>query len=150
MVLGGSSPVVISGLQACAVDWPAQELGLRALAELVWSFAWSKRPPAAAFQAHLRTAVGDPQRDWRAWCEGAGAGRMLMLLWGLASLQVMPCDPFLEAACGQLTSIPLAGLPSKVQWLVLESADLHPAPGAVSVLSCVVSWLLAPGALLSI
>ena len=38
-----------------------------------------------------------------------------MLLWGLAVLHVMPCEPFLEAACWQLTHVPLSRLPSKVQ-----------------------------------
>ncbi|GAB4817659.1 hypothetical protein N2152v2_004705 [Parachlorella kessleri] len=130
VVLGGTSHVVIAGLQRCAVNWGAEEYSLHALAELAWSFAHFKRPTAAALQAHLRMAVEDPQCDWRAWFEGASSGQLLMLLWGLAALQAMPCEAFLEAVCWQMTNLTLAGLPSKSLVTLLWALARLRAPDA--------------------
>lgn len=114
VLLGGRSPLVLSALQDQACSWAAEEYTASPLSELAWSLAWAKRPPTPAMAAHLAAAVQQEQRDWGAWLGGARAGRLVMLLWGLASLRCQPCAALLEAACQRLQQVPLSGMPTKV------------------------------------
>lgn len=129
VVLGGSSQVVLGALQEEACNWAGPDYALRPLCELVWSLAWTKRPPAPAFLRHVEGVVQDAERDWRDWLRGARAGRLVMLLWGLAGLRCQPCEALLEAASDRLARLPLAGVSSKVSKGLLPCVQLSQLPG---------------------
>ena len=127
MSLGGRSPVLLAALQEDAADWAGEDYTLAALADLAWALAWARPRLSPALLAHLESIVEQQGRDWRRWAGRAAGGRLAMLLWGLATLRIQPCQQLLEAACLRLAVVTLDQLSSQV-WQY--GARLPPCPPA--------------------